>query len=121
MDNKRKTSRVIARLEGTVSKDKRLILYAARIKDVSETGICVQLKQYFEVGALLEIEVRSDEFRVPLKGTTRVMWIRHRDSQRFPYEAGLQFVEILPADRAKLCGYVLHSLQRGGKDIPWLD
>lgn len=109
MDDKRKSPRVKA--NGVVSfkvKSSRLA-GGSRVKDISASGICIPSKSYFPVDSILELEVRSDDLKEPIKTLARVVRIAKRDKGNFQFEVGLEFIDF-PIDQSYLLNeYMLRS------------
>ncbi len=91
-----------------------------RIKDISESGICIPSKLHFEVGSTLELEIRSDDLKVPVKTLARVVWIAPRQG-KFPFEVGLDFLQLPEDVHAVLRDYVRGLIDQGQKDVSWLE
>lgn len=89
MSENRKAVRLNASLEVSFRKLKALMRSGGRIKNISETGICMPLTQQFEVGSALEMEIRSMHFKSPVKAVVKVAWVKQTNNPKFPFEAGL--------------------------------
>ena len=122
MEDKRKAIRVSATLEVTFREVENDLPNGARGQNISETGIRIPLIHLPAANSLLEIEIRSDNFKASVKAIARVAWVVDRSEGKFPFEAGLKFVNLGPAERATLHDYIVHSAEQGGdQEIHWLD
>ena len=74
-------------------------------KNISENGLCIPLT-HLPTGTLLEVVIRSAEFKKPFKATARVAWITNRNDVNYPYEAGLEFLDLGPAERKILRTFI---------------
>lgn len=120
MENKRKTIRVSATLEVSFREVAGALPGGLRCKNISEAGICIPLIQ-IPTGSFLEIEIRSDKFKSSVQATARIAWIIERDGGKFPYEAGLEFVNLRPIERGILHDYIDQSTAQGeGQEIRWI-
>ncbi len=121
MKNKRTAIRVSATLEVSFLEVADEPPRDLRGRNISEGGICIPLL-HLPTGSFFEIEIRSDKFKSCVKATARIAWINNRDGGKFPYEAGLQFVDLPAAERGILHDYLEHSSAQGGaQDIHWID
>ena len=119
MENKRKYTRVMVQLQGAYSINSGLLLHGARVKDISQNGICLQLKQHVPVGSLLKVEICSNAFKVPLRVVARVVRISASQNPEFAFESGLELLEMPPDDRESLDHFVLYYYQRGNENEHW--
>jgi hypothetical protein len=122
MDEKRKSLR--ARTGAVVSFKVQASRLAggSRIKDISDSGICIPSKVYFAVGSILELEIRSDDLSEPVKTLARVVRVVNRDKGKFPFEVGLVFVHLPIAEQNMLHDYIRRAVAQGiNQDISWLD
>jgi hypothetical protein len=120
MENKRRSVRVSAQLEGSLHQGGGLLIFGGKIADLSETGGRVLLRQHFDPGALFEIEIRWEEFKVPFKGMAKLVWIKKKDGRAFPFEAGFEFTEVDPGCRNLMANYIRRTVQREGRDVRWM-
>lgn len=122
MENRRKHVRINKSLEVSFHKAKDFLRSGARNKDISESGICLPTAQYFPVGSILEVEISLVDFKAPVKVVARVMWVAKKDNSQFPFEVGLEFLEILPAQRDMLRDYIKHNLpEKGQEGMRWVE
>ncbi len=73
------------------------------IKNISGGGIKLPLKEELAAGALLrlELELLKEEKRLQLEA--RVVWVRpNPENRKFPYEGGIEFINITQAERTML-------------------
>lgn len=91
-----------------------------RTKDISPGGLCFPLGSYFPVGTLLEIEIHSEDLKFPVKALTRVVWVMQHNTGEFPFEIGVEFVEIPPHQRDMLQTYIKRYPPAGdSSSIQW--
>jgi hypothetical protein len=89
-------------------------------KNISEAGICIPLTHKLPVGSSLEIEIRSLDFEARVKAIARIAWVAPREGE-YPFEAGLEFLNLGPLDREAIQYYIAHSAERGGtQGIRWI-
>ena len=121
-EEKRRYVRIDKRFSVSFRKVKDFLSSGSRNKNISEGGICLPLYQYFPEGSLLEVEINSDDFKAPIKAKVRLVWIVKKADPSFPFEAGLEFLEIAPAEREELRNYIKNYAAEGGEqDIRWID
>ncbi|MBF0504520.1 MAG: PilZ domain-containing protein [Candidatus Omnitrophica bacterium] len=109
MQNKRKSDRRNVSLNVSFRKMKSNLISGSRIKDISETGICIPLNLYFPINSLLEVGIRLHEFKNFIKTTARVVRISDRDNNsRYRYDVGLEFLD-LPSEKRNLLRDYLHQ------------
>ncbi len=93
-----------------------------RLKNVSETGLCIPSKHYFPIDSLLELEIRSDDLKEPIKALARVARVTDRSDGKFRCEVGLVFLDLPLVKQNMLQDCIKRSIAQGGtKDITWLD
>ncbi len=114
MENKRKSVRVTASLVVSFKVKNTRLAVGSRIKDVSATGVCIPSKYYLPVDSLIELEIRSDDFKEPIKASARVVRVTNRSGSKFPYEVGLVFVDVPFDKRNILHDYIQRSIAREG-------
>jgi hypothetical protein len=122
MENKRKSARVNANLVVLVKVKNARMARGSRIKNVSETGVCIPLSHYFPVDSLLDLEIRSVDLMNPIKTSARVVRVVNRDNGEFPFEMGVVFLDIPIPNRNMLSDYISRTIaQRGDRDSNWLE
>jgi len=121
MEEKRKSPRVRVSAQVTLRLQAARLAGGSRVKDISETGICIPSKTYYAVGSLIELEVRAEDLSEPFKVLARVVRIANRDRSKFPFELGLVFLHLPVAERDFLHEYIKRSIVHGDQDISWLD
>ena len=90
-------------------------------KNISETGLCIPLTHELAVGSSLELEICSLDFGARVKAVARIAWVAPRDG-KFPFEAGLEFLNLGPIDREAIQYYIAHAAANGGlQEIRWID
>jgi len=122
MIEKRKSFR--ARTAAVVSFKVQLTRLAggSRIKDISESGICLLVKSHLSIGTIIELEIRSDDLQGPLKIVAQVVRIVNRDKSNYPFEVGLVFLQLTIAKQRSIHDYISFLTAQGGdKSISWLD
>lgn len=120
MENRRKSPRVKANLVVSFKVQTSRLVGGTRIKDISETGVCIPSKHYLPVGSLVEMEIRADDFKEPIKTMGRVVRIVNRNDNKFQFEVGLEFVNMSFANRNLLNSCIRHSIAHGGaQDAHW--
>lgn len=121
MDNKRRTVRVSATLKVLFHEVESDFLSGSCGKNISETGLCIPLT-HIPSGSFLEVEIQSDGLKPSVKATARIAWIANRTGDKFPFEAGLELVNLGPVDRAALHSYIARCSAPGeAPDIRWID
>ncbi len=121
VENQRRHVRISKSLEVSFRAVKGFLRSGTRNKNISESGICLPISQHFSVGSLLEMEISSDDFKAPIKALARVAWITNHSDVKFPFEAGLEFLEISPDQRDILRDYINHhSTEDGQQGMRWL-
>jgi len=122
MEEKRKSPRVKTAAVVSFRVQASRLAGGSRVKDISESGICIPSKTYFAPDSIIELEIRSDDLMEPIKVLAKVVRIANRDKGNFPFEVGLIFLELTPAKRYMLHEYLCRLIAQGGnKEIPWLD
>jgi len=122
MDEKRKSPRIRTSAVVSYKVQAARLAGGSRIKDISETGICIPSKVYFPVDSILELEIRSDDLEKPIKVLAKVVRIANRDKGKFSFEVGLLFLGVPPDQFDILHGYIRRLIAQGGsQDISWLD
>jgi c-di-GMP-binding flagellar brake protein YcgR len=112
MENKRKSNRGkgIGFSNASFRKPYSCLLSSSRIKDISETGVCLPLNLYFPVDSILEIGIRLENFNNTIRTLARVVRISPQLNSRFRFEAGLKFLELPPTNKNMLRDYIQTKL-----------
>lgn len=110
MEDKRKHVRVCANLVVILKVKNSRLARGSRTKDISETGICIPLNNYFPVGSLLELEMRSIDLKGPIRSLARVVRIAKLDDGYTPFEMGVEFIDFPVANRRIFSEYIRLSL-----------
>jgi Tfp pilus assembly protein PilZ len=122
MENQRRHARIGQGFSVSFHEINDILGSGERSKNLSESGLCLPLNHYYEVGSLLELEIRSDELKVSVKAVARVAWIIRQDNRELPFQAGLEFTDIAPAQRELLRECIKRHLASGGQqDVRWFD
>jgi len=66
----------------------------SRASNISEGGICFPTVGRFDPGTVLDMEIRLEETQAPIRAMAEVIWSKAREDSRYPFEAGLRFVDI---------------------------
>ena len=121
MDEHRQYVRINRFLEIHYRILKSMMKTGSSSKDISAGGICFPVFQNMQPGTILELEIDSEEIGGHIKATGEIRWIRKKEDIHYPYEIGIAFININPADRDKLINYVKErSKDRGPGKIDWL-
>jgi hypothetical protein len=122
MSDKRKAVRVRANIVANFKVKAVRLAGGSRVKDISEVGLCLPSKHHFDVNAILELEIRAEDLQEPVKTTARVVWIRNISSSKYNFEVGLEFMDMLPAQKNVIHKFVQGVLSRGeSRDVAWMD
>ncbi len=75
-------------------------------ENVSGSGIKIPVKKKLKLGTLLEVKLKFLNENKATALRAKVIWINHsRSDKKYPYEAGLEFINIDFAQRTKLSNY----------------
>jgi len=123
MEEKRKSIRVRGSNLTVLFKVKNARLAGgSRIKDISEIGLCILSKYHFPVDSVLEMEIRSDNLKEPIKTLGRVVRIVNCNNSKFQFEVGIVFLDLsLANNRITLRNYIQRFMTQENQDINWLD
>src|SRR5258706_9565929 len=87
--------------------------------DVSLTGIFIERKEPLVVNEAVDVEFGVPGNELPIKARCRVAWCHRKGAQMktktLPAGIGLQYVELLEGDRARLREHVLEYCRRHPK------
>jgi len=81
-------------------------------KDISGSGMRIPLKENLGVGTLLKVELDllKDEKKIQLDA--KVIWASPvPDDRQYPYEAGIEFINVDLADRIMISNCVLYRAE----------
>ena len=106
MKDKREAVRVGARLEVLYRKTEAPLIIGSRVKDLSEVGLRVPLKTHYDVGTLLEIEIRSEVLKKSIKAMAKIMRVIHTKEKNHPFEAGLKFISLSSEQQELINQYI---------------
>ena len=121
MENRRTGIRVSATPIVSVHEVESDAVDGSNGKNISETGLCIPLTHRLPVGSSLEIEICSLDFGASVKAVARIAWVAPREGP-YPFEAGLEFLNLGPIDREAIQYYIAHSAANGGtQEIRWID
>jgi c-di-GMP-binding flagellar brake protein YcgR len=120
MENRRTGIRVSATLSVSFHEVESDFLGGSSGKNISEAGLCIPLTHILPIGSSLEIEIRSLDFGARVKAIARIAWVAPRDG-KYPFEAGLEFLNLGPIDRDAIQYYIAHSAAKGEtQEIRWI-
>lgn len=81
--------------------------YKSVAKSISGGGIKLPLKEELAVGTLLSLKLELLKAKKKIQFEARIVWVRPNPKDRnFPYEGGLEFINISSAERTMLSNYV---------------
>ena len=119
MKEKRRHIRIDADLEVTYRIVKDYARNRARSIDISKGGIRLPSYRKLQPGTILQLEIHTALSVKPLAMNGGVVWAKEREDAKFPFEMGIKFIKILPADLRIL--YRICGEQEPGKNtIPWI-
>lgn len=122
MEEKRKHPRIKANVLVSYKVKTSRLLGGSHIKDISESGIGLPSKHYFPIDTILELEVKSDDFKEPLKALAKVVRIANLNNNKFQFEVGVEFLDLTPARRNMLHDYISQAIAQGvDQNITWFD
>ena len=110
MENKRIFPRKSVGLTVTFRKTQSYLLTGARIKDISETGMCMPSNLFYPIGHLIEIDILLDEYKISIKTKARVARLTDLTNNRYRFDVGLEFLELASQERNILREYIQRSL-----------
>lgn len=90
-------------------------------KNISGGGIKLSIKERLKVGTLLEVKLELLKENKKITFKAEVVWVNpNHNNKEYPYEVGLQFININFAQRTQLSNYVQY-LDRNEllKDFVW--
>jgi Tfp pilus assembly protein PilZ len=102
MEDKRRYIRVNKSLTIGYRPLKSFYRSGSRCKNISEGGICLPIFQSFEIGTQLELEIVSEESPRHITAIGKLVWITRKEDHEYPFEAGIEFIKILPDELDKL-------------------
>ncbi|MBF0331406.1 MAG: PilZ domain-containing protein [Candidatus Omnitrophica bacterium] len=108
------------RTSGAFTIAKTLLIHGAAVKDISESGVCIQLKQCLSIGAVVTLQLRLGDAKNLFQEAARVVWTVPKRDHKFPHEAGLMFTGMHPDDFNLLREFILHNTQPGAKNVHWV-
>lgn len=120
MENRRAGVRVSSTLSVSVHEVEGDFPDASGGRNISEAGLCIPLTHALPVGSSIEVEIRSLDFEARVKAIARIAWVAPRKGA-YPFEAGLEFLNLGPLDRDAIQYYIAHSAAKGGtQEIRWI-
>lgn len=94
-ENKRKSIRGCVSIKVSYRKAEGFLASASRIKDISETGLCIPLDLNLPVNSLVELSIPFEDFNSSIKTLARVVRITPRnDNSGHRFDVGLEFFEL---------------------------
>ncbi len=119
MENKRRFPRAEVQLDSSIRTQTSILIHNARVKDISECGICLQLKQHFGVGTALFVKIRLKFDANPITAPARVVRVGRGTHKLYPFDTGLDFVQLQPADRDRIRLFALDAHKNAPDDHQW--
>lgn len=89
----------------------------SRSKDISETGLRLYVFHRLEPGTTLKLWIDFKDAKEPIVAIGEVVWLNRRNDAENPFEVGIKFVEINPANRDKLINFI--KSKKESKEIDW--
>jgi hypothetical protein len=84
-----------------------LLGMGTRLKNVSESGICIPSMHAMAPGICLEVTLHFSQHIKPMKVVGKVIWNKPRAGDiKYPFELGIVFTKISPVDQEKLLHYI---------------
>ncbi len=95
IENKRKSARGSVSIKVSYRKAESILVSASRIKDISETGICLLLDLNLPLDSIVELNIPFEDFKSSIKTTARVVRLSPRSGNSGPrFEVGLEFPDL---------------------------
>lgn len=90
-------------------------------KNISADGICLPVFQKLEKGMLLHLNIKLSELASPIEAVGEIIWRTEKKDAKFPFEIGIRFIKIAPADKEKIFEYVKEKCKKEGKSgVSWI-
>ena len=94
-ENKRKSSRGSASIKVTYRRPETILVSTSRIKDISETGLCIPIDLNLPLNSIVELTISFEDFNTSIKTSARVVRVTPRSGNSGPrFEVGLEFAEL---------------------------
>ncbi len=113
MENKRNKVRVKVNSVVLYKIKGALLGGGSRVKDISEAGACILSKHNFPVGSLLDLEIRRDDLKEPIKISAQIVRAVNRDDGQYPFELGLVFSNLSSIKQETLQEYIRCFMVQG--------
>ncbi|MBN3037991.1 MAG: PilZ domain-containing protein [Candidatus Omnitrophica bacterium] len=93
-EERREYIRKSGSLEVSYQLERTFIKSDAHSVNVSGAGIRLTTNQRLEPDTLIKLEICSKEINQCIKATGKVVWIEETQGKEYPYEMGVEFVNI---------------------------
>jgi c-di-GMP-binding flagellar brake protein YcgR len=111
-ENKRKSARGCVSIKVSYRKAEGLLASASRIKDISETGLCIPLDLNLPVNSLVELNIPFEDYNTSIKTMARVVRITPRkENSGHRFDVGLEFFDLAAHQRNLIRRYIELSKQ----------
>ncbi|KPK98962.1 MAG: hypothetical protein AMJ95_01500 [Omnitrophica WOR_2 bacterium SM23_72] len=77
-----------------------------RTKDISESGIRLNLYQKIEIGTVLKLGIYFQESVEPVWVIGKVVWLKATPRKEYPFEAGIEFTFLDSSSRSKFQNHI---------------
>ena len=95
IENKRKSARGCVSIKVSYRKAESILVSASRIKDISETGICIPIDLNLPLNSIVELNIPFEDFKCTIKTTARVVRVLPRTGNSGPrFEVGFEFPDL---------------------------
>jgi c-di-GMP-binding flagellar brake protein YcgR len=122
MDERRHLVRVGKMAEINYSIADAYLKSGTRSKNISSEGMCLPMIQRLEPGTVLDIEIKLAQDKQPIRAVAQVVWLNPRDDHRYPFEAGVKFIEINETEKAKIKEVLSRSgFPENDSDVRWME
>ena len=110
MENKRSCPRISSNIIVSFCKSNSNLVTGSRIKDISETGLCMPFNLFYEVDYTFEIGIPFGEYKTSIITHARVARITEQKNGRYRFDVGLEFVNMTSVKRQILRNYIQRFL-----------
>ena len=118
MDERRKYIRIDGSTAISYRVLKQFLGSGSRSKNISEGGICLPIHQRFEIGVVLELKIHLAELSHPILAVGKVVRLEEKkQGVNFPFELGIQFIKISPADKNKIIAHIANNDSTGMRPL----
>ncbi|MFH1045686.1 MAG: PilZ domain-containing protein [Candidatus Omnitrophota bacterium] len=120
MVERRRAERRIGVLEVHYHLRSKLTAGGSLSTNVSDAGLRFPVRQKLEPGTLLDLEIYSRQTQEHIFVSAKVVWLKELKSHECPFEIGVAFLHLQPADLETL-EVLMNKFQKGQSDISWID